>query len=65
MALMCETFKLSEQEAENIVEHYPFLWKEFFRKTFTYLKSIGLEKETFIQYPWLIAMSPGKCWNNA
>lgn len=59
MALMCEIFKLSEEEAEDIVECYPFLWKEFFHKSFTHLKSIGLAKSTFMQYPWLISMSPG------
>ncbi|EFX81448.1 hypothetical protein DAPPUDRAFT_317695 [Daphnia pulex] len=58
MALMCEIFKLSEQEAEHIVEYYPFLWKESFHKTFAYLKSKGLEKETFMQYPWLVSISP-------
>lgn len=59
MALMCEAFKLSEEEAEDIVECYPFLWKEFFHKSFTHLKSMGLVKTTFMQYPWLISMSPG------
>ncbi|KZS09212.1 transcription termination factor, mitochondrial isoform X2 [Daphnia magna] len=58
MALMCEAFKLSEEEAEDIVECYPFLWKEFFHKSFTHLKSMGLVKTTFMQYPWLISMSP-------
>ncbi|XP_057373497.1 transcription termination factor, mitochondrial-like [Daphnia carinata] len=58
MALMCEVFKLSEEEAEDIVECYPFLWKEFFHKSFTHLKSMGLVKTTFMQYPWLISMSP-------
>ncbi|KAI9556856.1 hypothetical protein GHT06_016648 [Daphnia sinensis] len=58
MALMCEVFKLSEEEAEDIVECYPFLWKEFFHKSFTHLKSMGLVKEKFMQYPWLISMSP-------
>ncbi len=60
MALMCEIFQLSEEEAEDVVEYYPFLWKEFFHKTFTHLKSLGLKKATFMQYPWLVSMSPGK-----
>lgn len=59
MALMCEVFELSEEEAEDIVEYYPFLWKEFCQKTFSHLKFLGLEKSTFMQYPWLISMSPG------
>lgn len=59
MALMCEVFHLSEEEAEDIVEYYPFLWKEFCHKTFTHLKQLGLEKPTFMQNPWLITMPSG------
>ena len=64
IALMCEIFQMSEEEAEDIVQYYPFLWKEFFHKTFTHLKTLKLEKTTFMQYPWLISMSTGMCSNS-
>lgn len=63
LVLMYETFYLSEEEAHDVMDAHPFLWKEFFHKTFSFLKAIGLEKATFLRYPWLVAIPPGKfCW---
>lgn len=60
VALMCEIFQMSEEEADYVVKYYPFLWKEFVHKSFSHLKSMGLNKDVFIQYPWLVSITPGK-----
>lgn len=59
LVLMYETFYLSEEEAHEVMDAHPFLWKEFFHKSFSFLKGVGLEKNTFQRYPWLVAIPPG------
>ena len=59
VALMCEVFQLSEEEAEHVVKYYPFLWKEFIHKSFSQLKALDLDKDMFLRYPWLVTITPG------
>jgi len=58
-----EYFELSEEEYETIDTNFPSLYKKYYYATIKYLCSIGLNKYTFIRYPWLVSEESGDLFN--
>ena len=58
-SLMHDTFYLTEDEVNRILENNPVLWNHYLQKSFSHLKHLGLEKSTFIRHPWLCCLPTG------
>ena len=56
---MINIFKMSDEDAQSVIENNPTLWRCFLLNTFTYLKKIGLTKQNFMCNPWLSAIPRG------
>lgn len=56
---MINIFKMSDEDAQSVIENNPTLWRCFLLNTFTYLKKIGLTKLNFMCNPWLSAIPRG------